>query len=802
MRIYIDVTNLIRVTFVTGIQRVVREVVLRMLRKEEFDVVLMNYNEGYQIFESVDVSRFTAYFERNEGEKSEIVINRKIDLNQMQPGDVFFDIDSVWNLPLRRSVLLPELKANGVKIAVYVYDIIPITHPQYCHGQTVYKFMNYIGAYLQYADLIIASAQSTLDAIDELLDQLELPHIPGVVSWLGSDFSSKTFQAEDVAEEAQTAVEAGRYVLMIGTIEPRKNHTLVLDAFDNRLFDQGVNLILAGKIGWNVDTLQKRIESHPMLHKQLFFLEGMNDATIDYLYKHAFCVAFPTFNEGFGLPIIEAFQRGTPVLASDIPILREVGGENCAYFDLASWENFANGLEQWIQNPEQYEIYKNRVNQYQPVTWDTVSDTISDALISVIRPYPYSVPDRVRQMVYLTARIDDLLASLPFVEHFMPFIEELVLCCPDSMPEEMKKRYTGRMQIKYLTDSELLDGQELPKDHAKRNFFLRCQAIRKDVLDDVFIMADDDYRPLYQITSEIYLHDGKYIGYYCYNLEDWKGDQSTPTSFDLSMFYTRDFLKEHGYSTRMYDSHMPQIIDRRGFLEMLDKYPGIDSQGLSDWSMYFNYMSTTYGDVIENRPYVTMSWPGMPSGWDMMVYPEQLIFENYYSELYEDGELFADCSKTYYDGIEHENMDKIVRYMKIQADHNHARVMFKSYCAGYEMRYGEYPMFYIHMTEEQCVIMIPQYVMISENNFTRIPFMAETLIEEEGTYELSYRILDFQDSVLLQGETMVMPLQQKYFELPVKGTYGGVRGILEISVKYGEVEHKEYTKLFITRKGI
>ena len=316
MKIYIDVTNLLRVDFLTGIQRVVREVVLRMIRNRKLDIVLLNYHEGYKEFQIIDAQKFMDYFSNGIGSKDELVTDQRVNPVNMQPGTVFFDIDGVWSLSLKRSHLLPILKANGVKLVVYVYDIIPITHPQFCHEQTVYNFMTYIGAYLQCADLIIASAQSTLDEIDKLLEQLNLPKIPGKVSWLGSDFNIKNSDDTEINPEAVDAVAAGRYVLMVGTIEPRKNHALVLEAFEHALFERGINLIFAGRIGWNVQAFEKKIEEHPKRNRQLFHLSGMNDATIDYLYRNAFCVAFPTFNEGFGLPIIEAFQRGTPVLAS------------------------------------------------------------------------------------------------------------------------------------------------------------------------------------------------------------------------------------------------------------------------------------------------------------------------------------------------------------------------------------------------------------------------------------------------------------------------------------------------------
>ncbi|MCM1495715.1 MAG: glycosyltransferase family 4 protein [Bacteroides sp.] len=802
MKIYIDVTNLLKVSFLTGIQRVVREVVLRLLRQEKQEIVLLSYNEGYHLYQKADTERFYSYFDQGLGERQEILTAEAVRMDDFRPNDIFFDIDSAWNLPLRRSVLLPRLKANGVKLAVYVYDVIPITHPQFCHEETLNNFMNYIGSYLQYADVIIASAQSTLDAIDALLGQLQLPAIPGFVSWLGSDFNVQETEAEAISPEAEQAAAAGPYILMVGTIEPRKNHALLLDAFDNQLFAQGMNLVFVGRTGWNVEALQNRIEKHPKLGKQFFHLKGMNDAAIDYLYRNAYCVAFPTFNEGFGLPIIEAFQRGTPVLASDIPILREVGGSYCAYFDCNSWKSFAETVRSWMEQPEQYKQYKEQIQHYVPVTWDQVVDNIWNALDSLITPYPYIVPEGVRQMVYLTARMEALLATLPFVEHFMPFIEEFVLCCPDSMVEQMEKNYTGRCQIRYITDSELLNGKKLPEDHTPRNFFLRCLAMEREELEDVFIMADDDYRPLVPITQEVFLKDGKYQGYYFYHFEDWKGAQTALTSFDHGMHRTRDFLKEHGYSTWMYEAHMPQIIDRRVFLELLEQHPGIEEKGLTEWSVYFNFLNTRYGGQVQNHPFLTMTWPGSVSDWDWKVFPERILFENYYEELYEPGELFEGFSKTYYDGIEQESLDKVVRFLNYQAEHNQARVMFQAYRANYKMLYGELPMFLLRILGEDCEIVLPEYVAVGETNFTRIPFLVEHSADADDTFLLSYAFLDFQGNRILEGRQMELSLPQEVIEVPVKGTFGGLKVILEISMNYRNKDYKAYTKLCVMRKGV
>lgn len=801
MKIYIDVTNLIGVNFLTGIQRVVREVVLRMIRNQRLDIDLLCYHEGYKEFQIVDKQLFYDYFSDGKGDKYELVTPMRLRPEDMQPGNVFFDIDGVWNLTLRRSYLLPILKKNGVRLVVYVYDIIPVTHPQFCHEQTVYNFMTYIGAYLQYADLILASAQSTLNEIDILLEQLKLPKIPGRVSWLGSDFNIKSTEDTEVNEEAVRAVEAGKYVLMVGTIEPRKNHALILEAFERELFKKGMNLIFAGRVGWNVKAFEKKLKEHPQLNRQLFFLRGMNDATIDYLYKHAFCVAFPTFNEGFGLPIIESFQRGTPVLASDIPILREVGGDICDYFNPNAWESFAKACTEWMEDSERYEAVRAKVSQYQPVSWDEVTEKIEAALEELKVEYPYPLPEKVRQMVYLTARSEDLLETLPYVEAFMPFIEEIVLCCPDAMVEIMEQAYHGRFRIRYLTDSQTLNGAKLPEDHAKRNFFLRCHIMQSDILDDVFIMADDDYRPLHPINQEVFLKDGRFRGYYCYHLDHWKGDQNHYSSFDYSMFLTCEFLNEQGYSTWMYDSHMPQIIDKRVYREILEKHPGIEAKGYSEWSIFFNYVNTVYPEQIENLPFAVLSWPGSCGAWNLEVFPKEYLFENYYRELYEPGEIFDKYSVEYYDGIEAENWQKVMDYMNYHDMHNQARAMFEAYRSNYEMIYGEYPTFAINFREEECEILLPEYIGICEEAFTRIPFQVQNAVGLEEA-EVTYRYIDVQGKEIVNGAQMNLALDQKELEIPVRGIWGGLRAVFELEISYHGRIFRKRTKICVMKRGM
>jgi len=131
--------------------------------------------------------------------------------------------------------------------------------------------------------------------------------------------------------------------LMVSTIEPRKNHDYLLDAFDHAWANGSkARLCIAGRIGWKCDTLLARIRHHPELNRRLFMFNDLSDTSLEHAYAHASALVFPSFVEGFGLPLVEAMQRGLPAMGSDIPVFREIGGEFMAYFDLQAPQSLAD----------------------------------------------------------------------------------------------------------------------------------------------------------------------------------------------------------------------------------------------------------------------------------------------------------------------------------------------------------------------------------------------------------------------------------------------------------------------------
>jgi alpha-1,2-rhamnosyltransferase len=154
--------------------------------------------------------------------------------------------------------------------------------------------------------------------------------------YLGAGLDTVDPQGKTLDTVTQAFANRGAPVyLTVGTIEPRKNHELILDAFDRLWAGRApARLVIFGRLGWRSDALARRIRDHAELGRRLMWFETGSDTELDYAYRHASALIFASCSEGFGLPLVEAMQYGLPVLASDIPVFREIGTDYPTYFPL------------------------------------------------------------------------------------------------------------------------------------------------------------------------------------------------------------------------------------------------------------------------------------------------------------------------------------------------------------------------------------------------------------------------------------------------------------------------------------
>lgn len=381
MRIYIDVTVLTLATFITGIQRVTREIAVRLILTYGENIILLHYNTKENIYYRIDNKMFCDFYLRGIGIKNRMITSCKVPLSNIGEGTVFFDLDAAWMSKIKRSYLLPILKEQGTKIVAHIYDIISVTHPQYCLERGVYNFMDYIGAHLQYADDIIINARATVDELEKLAKTLKIDLPVCHVVPLGADFGENKIVKDDQAsKELRRIVYDRPYILMVGTIEPRKNHKLILKAYNVGLKDLGYNIIFAGYMGWNMEEFAVGLKMHPDYNQRIFHLAGQDDRGIAYLYQHARFLAFCSYAEGFGLPLIEGIMRGTMVIAADIPVSREVAGNYCVWFPQDDAKALCSAVEYYHKNEDEYLERKGMLKEFRCTTWEQCGEMMREVI--------------------------------------------------------------------------------------------------------------------------------------------------------------------------------------------------------------------------------------------------------------------------------------------------------------------------------------------------------------------------------------------------------------------------------------
>ena len=162
-------------------------------------------------------------------------------------------------------------------------------------------------------------------------------------------------------------------VLCVAAIRPHKNQGLLLDALP--YLPPAVTIVLVGHPEPYADALAARVAAEG-LEGRVRILGYVDDLELEALWREAACGAFPTRGEGFGLPLLEALARGVPVACSDLPVLREVGGDHAHYFDPDDARSAAQAIARAVGDRDARELGPRRAAQF---TWDAAAEGTADA---------------------------------------------------------------------------------------------------------------------------------------------------------------------------------------------------------------------------------------------------------------------------------------------------------------------------------------------------------------------------------------------------------------------------------------
>ena len=230
----------------------------------------------------------------------------------------------------REGAVAAMLARTGAAFIPLIHDLIPIENPEYARPGEEGRHLKRMATVSRLADAVIVNSAATRDAMRQHVSR----HVPSLVALLGVN----------PPPSGPPPPPPGRpYFLCVGTIEPRKNHLLLLHMWRDmaaRLGDAVPELVLVGKRGWENENIVDLLDRCRAIRPHVRELSGVSDAELSDLMRGARAVLMPSFAEGYGLPVAEALAHGVPVLCSDLSAHREVGRsvpEYLAPLDAPSW---------------------------------------------------------------------------------------------------------------------------------------------------------------------------------------------------------------------------------------------------------------------------------------------------------------------------------------------------------------------------------------------------------------------------------------------------------------------------------
>lgn len=325
-RLLFDVTVVhewMKAGYMTGIARVSNELYQKLSENMQVIPVMVEMCEGKLQCNEISMKHYDVIHNNIELRRNDIFLMPEIQLRGI-------------HVPQKHPHAY-ELQKKGIQTYAIIYDILPLKMPQYFEQKTSRAFGPYIKEIVQNYNGIICDSRCVADDVIAYCKQQGISAKKKVnVGYfhLGQDTFCQ-WDGESVSDVIRNFFEDEEEVyLMLGTVEPRKGHALVLDAFE-MMWKNGseLKLCIVGHVGWNMDAFIKRMQSHPEKGRKFAFFEAVKDSEVAYVYQHAKCLIQASAGEGFGLPLIEASKYNLPVLCSNIEVFHEVADENVNYFE-------------------------------------------------------------------------------------------------------------------------------------------------------------------------------------------------------------------------------------------------------------------------------------------------------------------------------------------------------------------------------------------------------------------------------------------------------------------------------------
>ncbi len=296
------------------------------------------------------------------------------------PGDLLLVLGAPWAHPAYAGLISAQREQRGLRFALLMYDLIPTRHPEWFSIALVRQFCSWIDSVLPLCDVVFAISRFTAADVAAYASGRGIV-LPGPVISLPIGTGFGTELPTPIAGRTTRLPPPDSYALFVSTIEVRKNHLLLFRVWQRLLAElpreQVPKLVFAGRIGWRVDDLMDQIANTDNLSGHLLLIENPADAELAALYQGCLFTMFPSFYEGWGLPVTESLAFGKPCLIADRTSLPEAGGDLARRFDPDNLHDAYAVIRDSIVARAGLARWEERVRRdFRPVPWSATVEAL------------------------------------------------------------------------------------------------------------------------------------------------------------------------------------------------------------------------------------------------------------------------------------------------------------------------------------------------------------------------------------------------------------------------------------------
>lgn len=304
----------------------------------------------------------------------------------LQAGDVLLLGGETWSARYDLDVIRRLKREASLKIVAICQDLIPLTHPQFFQsGEFVTRYRDYVDFLLDDADLLIVHSQSVRDGLlsEAARSRRAAPKIPFVP--LGSDIAANV---TPVAPMTRTPLQPDNFAIAVSTIQSRKNFDLlyrVWRQFAEEGRDDIPRLVIVGAPGFGGTELLQQIANDARVKDSIVVIHDAGDAELAWLYRNCRFTLYPSFAEGWGLPVSESLAYGKPCLASNTTSLPEAGAGLAVHLDPLDFQAWYDTILAWSTEGTALDVMTRDIAaHYRPTSWADTSAALARELRKLI----------------------------------------------------------------------------------------------------------------------------------------------------------------------------------------------------------------------------------------------------------------------------------------------------------------------------------------------------------------------------------------------------------------------------------